>query len=546
VSVDLDLLKRADAILGAKPGSNGAKHDNSANTFTSRTELSGGEDSIHLSDLGNARRLVRDHGDDLRYCKVFGKWFVWHDGRWRDDGTDEVVRRTKKTVGAIYAEAANAPEDERKALAKHALKSEAEARIHAMIGLAESEPTIPILPNQLDQNPWIITVKNGTIDLKTGTISSHRRDDLVTKMAPVTYVPDASCPLWLDFLDRAMGGNEHLVQFLQRAIGYSLTGTTVERIILILFGGGKNGKSTLLEVMRAILGDYAMRTPTEMLLAKRGDAGIPNDVARLKGARFVSASEAEEGQRLAEAKIKDLTGGDTISARFMRGEFFDFQPAFKLWLSTNHKPVIKGTDEAIWDRIRLVPFLVRIPPEEQDKHLRDKLIAEAPGILAWAVEGCLDWQRDGLGEPEEVKQATGAYRAEMDVLGGFITDCCVVREDASGTAKELYATYTRWCEDSGEKPISQIAMGKRLAERGFDSTRIGKKQTRTWLGIGIRSEDDPEDGQGRRIYQEQTHSDASSDITELVFSREDLSGKMRLNVSASENASAAGDDIWTR
>ena len=235
-----------------------------------------------------------------------------------------------------------------------------------------------------------------------------------------------------------------------------------------------------------------MRTPTDTLLAKR-DASIPNDVARLKGVRFVSASEAEEGQRLAEAKVKDLTGGDMISARFMRGEFFDFLPAFKLWLSTNHKPIIRGTDEAIWDRIRLIPFLVRIPEGERDKHLREKLIAEAPGILNWMLAGCLEWQRDGLGEPEEVMEATAGYRAEMDVLGGFLADCCVMGELFAITAKDLYSAYVHWAEENGEKPMSQTAMGKRLSERGFVSFRSGKQQVRSWSGIRLRTENEGED-----------------------------------------------------
>jgi len=307
-------------------------------------------------------------------------------------------------------------------------------------------------------------------------------------LAPVVYRPKAECPKFLAFLDWAMAGDETLVRFLQRAAGYSLTGSTVERMLLILFGEGKNGKSTLLEVLRDILGDYAMRTPTDTLLDKRDSSGIPNDIARLRGVRFVSASEAEEGQRLAEAKIKDLTGGDTISARFMRSEFFEFMPRFKLWLSTNHKPIIRGTDEAIWDRVKLVPFLVRIPVEERDKHLKEKLLAESSGILNWAIQGCLDWQRDGLGEPKAVVDATKGYRQEMDVLGAFFDDRCIVRPDMKVTAKGLYAAYTSWCEANGERQLSQIAIGKRLAERGFEADRGGKDRTRIWVGIGLKVE----------------------------------------------------------
>jgi putative DNA primase/helicase len=440
----------------------------------------------HLTDMGNAERFAILHGRDLRYSHTFDRWYIWDGARFAEDDAGRIAARAKETVRAIYAEAAAEPDDKRRdQLSKHARQSESAQRIAAMITLARSEPGIPVRVDDLDRDPWRLNVRNGTIDLRTGQLAPHNQRDLITKLAPVTYDPSATCPRFLAFLRRVMGDDDALVAFLQRAVGYSLTGVTLERILLILYGEGKNGKSTLLEVIRSVLGDYAMRTPTETLLAKRDSGGIPNDIARLRGLRFVSASEAEEGQRLAEAKIKDLTGGDTISARFMRGEFFDFLPTFKLWFSTNHKPVIRGTDRAIWDRIRLVPFLVRIPDDEQDKQLRDKLLAEASGILAWAVQGCLDWQRAGLGESEAITTATEGYRAEMDVIGRFIDDCCVTTATATATAGELYAAYQHWCDANGERPITQTAMGKRLAERGFDSARLGKAGTRTWLGIGL-------------------------------------------------------------
>lgn len=457
--------------------------------------------TINPSDLGNARRLVRDHGEDIHYCTRFAKWYEWRDGYWRDDETDEIVRLAKATVGTIYSDAANTTdESERKALAKHALKSEGEQRIHAMIGLAESEPGIPIRPDELDCDPWLLTVKNGTLDLRTGKLGPHRREDLITKRAPVTFDPDASCIRWTAFLESIFAGDADLIRFVKRALGYSLSGSTRERVLFILHGVGRNGKGTMLEVVRAILGpDYSSDTPTDTLLVKR-DSGIPNDIAKLRGARFVTASEVDEGRRLAEATVKKLTGGDMVSARFMRGEFFDFMPAFKLWLGTNHKPDIRGTDRAIWDRLRTIPFGVRfVKPDEEpdapvelhaDPLLREKLLEEAPGILAWMVQGCLEWQRDGLGYPKAVKDATAGYRAEMDILGNFISDCCVVSESAHATAKDLYGAYNRWCESTGEKPMTQTMVGKRLTERGFDSAQVGKVRARTWIGIGIRSEEE--------------------------------------------------------
>ncbi len=455
-----------------------------------------GDDAPNPTDLGNARRLVAAHGAELRYCHPWGKWFAWDGRRWRLDESGEVVRRAKATIRDLYREAAGLDDAARQALGKHALRSEAGARLRAMVDLAESEPGIPVHPDDLDRDPWLLNVRNGTVNLRTGALRPHERGDLVTKLAAVEYDPAADCPAFLAFLDRIMAGNEGLIRFLQRAAGYSLTGDTSERVLMILHGEGRNGKSTFLEVLRSILGDYAIRTPTDTLMAKR-ENGIPNDVAALRGARFVSASEADEGRRLAEATIKDLTGGDTISARFMRGEFFNFAPEFKLWLGTNHKPGIRGTDQAIWDRIRLVPFTVRIPDSEQDKRLREKLLAEASGILTWALEGCLDWQRDGLGEPQEVTEATAGYRAEMDVLGAFLDDRCVCHERAQVSAKALYAAYQAWCDETGEKPLTQQATGRRLTERGFDSAQLGKSRTRTWLGIGLKTDDDPPQGDER-------------------------------------------------
>lgn len=448
---------------------------------------------FHLTDLGNAERLVAGHGHDLRHCHVQNRWYVWDGTRFRSDEHGGVELRAKRTVRMIYSEATEAEEaDVRKALVKHATKSEAAERIAAMVKLARSEPGIPVSVDDLDPDSWLLNVENGTLDLRTGELREHSRTDLITKRAAVRFDPAAQCPRFLEFLNWAMVDDQALVSFLQRAIGYSLTGRTTERMLLILYGEGKNGKSTLLEVIRALLGDYALRTPTETLLAKR-DSGIPNDVARLRGVRFVTASEAEEGQRLAEAKIKDMTGGDTISARFLYGELFDFMPRFKIWLSTNHKPGVRGTDRAIWDRIKLVPFHNRVEPDAMDHGLKEKLISERSGILNWALSGCLDWRREGLGEPAAVVAATEEYRAEMDMLGAFIDDRCITGPSETCTAHHIYSVYQKWCEENGERPITQTMMGRKLTDRGFDSVRIGKERVRSWVGIGLRDMGDRND-----------------------------------------------------
>lgn len=439
--------------------------------------------ALPLTDLGNAERLAALKGGDLHYCHPWRKWLVWDGRRWRVDEEGRLGMAAKETVRSIYREAAGARGKlRRQAIADHARRSESARRIRAMLELARSEPEVVVLPGALDTDPWLLNVENGTIDLRTGQLREHRREDLITKLAPVRFDPEAKVPTWLKFLERIMSGDAELIEFLQRAIGYALTGSVRERCLFIAHGGGANGKSTFAEAVLGLLGDYGKRTPTETLLARR-PGGIPNDVAALKGARFVVAAESDQGRKLAEATVKDLTGGDTISARFMRAEWFEFRPNFKLWLSTNHKPEILGTDRAIWDRIRLVPFNVTIPPDEQDRELGAKLEEERPGILAWAVKGCVKWQQDGLRAPAAVTRATGHYRAEMDSLGSFIADRCLTKGHPLALAGALYAAYRVWCEKSGERPLTQRKFGLSLSERGFSKRRSHGK--RYWNGIGL-------------------------------------------------------------
>jgi len=353
-----------------------------------------------------------------------------------------------------------------------------------MLTLANSEPGIPVMPSDLDANPWTLNVLNGAINLRTGQLSKPRRQDLITKLAPVIYDPDAQCPLWERFLLEVMGGDQELVSFLQRAIGCTLTGDTSEQVIFILHGKGANGKSTLLETLRAMLGeDYTVQIRAESLMVKQGDT-IPNDIARLKGARLVNARETEEGKRLAEALVKEMTGGDTMTARFMRGEFFDFKPEFKLFLAANHKPTIRGTDLAIWRRIRLIPFDVTFPEDKQDKQLAKKLRRELPGILAWAVRGCQGWQvLGGLGTPAAVKTATEEYRSESDTLAAFLEECTVTEDNTETQAKPMYEAYKAWCEENGERYEKQTMFGRRIKER-FNS-RVDKS-TRLTFYLGLR------------------------------------------------------------
>jgi putative DNA primase/helicase len=278
-----------------------------------------------------------------------------------------------------------------------------------------------------------------------------------------------------------MAGNLGMIEFLQRAVGYSLTGDTSEQCFFMPWGSGQNGKSTMLDVLRTMLGDYAAQTPAETLMLKVGGGGIPNDLARLRGARFVTAVETDDGRRMAEPLVKMLSGGDVITARFLHREFFEFKPTFKVWLATNHKPVIKGTDYAIWRRVRLIPFVVTVPEAERDKKLTEKLLTELTGIFAWAVEGCRQWQRIGLAEPEPVTAATAGYREEMDPINDWISERCVVAEQLRGIG--LYTDYVEWARANGRHPLDGPAFSQRLEERGHRRVRVGGHTQ--YEGIGM-------------------------------------------------------------
>lgn len=450
--------------------------------------------AANRTDLGNAERFAAFAGDRFRYVHTWGAWLFFDSKRWTRDTDGGATRWCRDTLRAVAAEAGTLDEPEaRDQLVKHALDSESAARIAAMTGLAQA--LMPVATDELDRDPDLFNVENGTLDLRTGRLRPHDRADLLTRRAPVVFDPAATCPRWDAFLLRCMGGDQALVGFLQRAVGYALTGHTSEQVLLLLYGTGANGKSTFLETVRALLGDYATQTDFTTFL-RRESEGVRNDLARLVGTRFVSAVEAEAGVPLAEALVKQITGGDIITARFLFREFFEFRPTFKLWLAANHKPTVRGNDHGIWRRIRLVPFTVTIPEAERDPKLLEKLAAELPGILAWAVRGCLDWREHGLGAPEAVKAATASYRDEMDVLGPFLEEATSPAPGLRVTARELYEAYVAWCQGNGERPRSQKAFANGLRERAFEAVK-GSKGVRCWAGLRLLAT--PEPGGGWRF-----------------------------------------------
>jgi len=443
-------------------------------------------DAAHFTDMGNAQRMHAMAQREVFYVPQFDKWYMWAGTHWQEDNSFEIIKIAKQTVVNMYAEASELGDEERKGLVKWAIKSEARQRLEAMVSLLRSEPDIAVQPEELDRDPMLLACKNGTLDLRAGELLPPNPDHLITKCIDIDYDPDADCPLWEKFLIRIMDGNMELVSFVQRLVGHALTGDATGKYMVFMYGPkGNNGKSTLVETVMRLMGPYAMKSPSEMIMAKSYRGGIPNDIARLRGVRFTVTNEVDEGMTLSESVIKDLTGNDTLTARFMRAEFFDFAPTHKLWIYGNHKPTIQGTDTAIWDRVKLIPFDVEIPKSERDPLLQMKLASELPGILAWAVRGNMLWQRKGIAAPEIVSRATADYQSEQDILGQFLAECCETGIQREISATTLYQAYEGWAKQLGLRADSGTKFGMDLTRRGIDTQR--KKSGNLRVGIDLNS-----------------------------------------------------------
>lgn len=441
---------------------------------------------FHHTDLGNSEMMAALYGEDLKFCSSWKKWLVWDGTKWAIDEKRKIYQKATQTIKQMYRLGTKIKDpDKRSTVMKHVVKTEAVTKIRAMIELASSHSDIAVSPDELDIDPWLLNAVNGVIDLKTIELKSHDKKHLITKIIPVEFNERAQCNRWLQFLDEVIG-NKAAIDFIQLAIGCSLTGIQKDHKFFILYGNGANGKSTFLNTILKLLGDYGIQTPTETLLIKHGGSGISNDIACLKGARFVSAVEAQEGRRLNETLIKQLTGGDPISARFLYAENFTFNPQFKLWLGTNHKPVIRENTHAIWRRICLIPFTNEIPSAEQDKELQEKLKSELPGILNWALEGCLRWQKHGLPDrmPQTIDAATTTYRTEMDVLSSFLNECCMLDPEAMIGSSELYGVFSSWCKDTWDSTLTIRGFAFKLKQQNFE--KVKKRQGSFWLGIKLK------------------------------------------------------------
>jgi len=455
-----------------------------------------------LTDLGNAERLIARHGVNLRYVHAWKSWLLWDGMRWQRDATGGVMRLAAETIRELTNVASaerspDMPSARRTALVKHAERSESRQRLEACLALAQNLPGVGIVPDALDRNPWALNVATGTVDLRSCTLAPHRREDYITRIVafrgkPLGWTPGVRPPLtvFYAFLKRVQPDPATRI-FLQKALGYSITGSTRERRLFVCYGAGRNGKTTLMELVRDIIGEgYSQVLPSEILMARKhaGSAGAASpDLASLHGARFVVCAETDQGGRLNEGRVKWATGDDTLQARRLYEAPFTFTPSHTIWLSTNHRPQVRDGGEALWDRLILIPFDVRIPDEEQDKSLPEALRAEAEGILAWLIEGAHGWYRDGLNPPGNVLAATDSYRVDNDWFAEFLDNVCEVREGLQVPSADVHRAYVQWAAASSERPLTPTALGILLRERGFVAAKVpGGK--RVWTGLRLARE----------------------------------------------------------
>ena len=444
----------------------------------------------NLTDLGNAQRLIGMFGDGVRYCAGQKSWYTWGNTHWVKDASGIVPGMTRQVIDGVYLEAQETEDrDYSNRLFRHALKSESRQSIESMLILAQTEPGVNVGIDQWDKGmEWAMNMKNGTLDLRTGELYVHKKGDLVTKLAPVRYDPDAYSALWEEFMCQVVPDADTR-EFLQKAVGYSLTADQREEVVFFLYGTGNNGKSTFINTILSIMGDYATQCNPNSLMLKRDQDRPRNDIARLHGMRFVAAAEAGANQQFDEEFIKRVTGDDRIVARFLHQEEFTFQSTWKIWLMANHRPKIVSQDYAMWRRVRMIPFTVRFRPEDSDPMVKFRLTkkdTEWPGVLNWMLEGLRKWHQERLIPPDAVEQATNSYRREMDVLGQFLDDCCTLHPMAKVKVGDLYARYLSYCRENRDEPLGKKVFGNQLSSRGDGSIYVGKQEGEwVWQGINL-------------------------------------------------------------
>jgi putative DNA primase/helicase len=442
------------------------------------------------TDYGNAERLVACHGRDLRYCQARRRWYVWDGTRWALDETGHIHLLAKRTVRSIYGEAERCNSDrQRRALAKHARDSEKASKIAAMIQLAQSEPGVPVQVHDLDSDPMLFNVKNGTIDLRTGELRPHMREDLITKLAPVVYQPDAIHELWVRFLASVTGGDIEYAAYIRRCAGYAMTGQVSEKTLFFAHGPSNGAKSSLIDGLSATFGDYHATADFDTWCTRTNPGGNRGDLVRLAGARLVTSVEVAAGKRFDESLLKRVTGGDELTAAAKFEAEITFRPTFKILLAANDAPKVRHDDDPLWKRLKLLPFthVVERPDPTVKARLRDT-VELGPAILAWAVRGCLEWQRDGLGEASAVVAASKEYREQMDPLREFFDQHCVFADDAKVTRRALRGAYEEFARENGVRaPLGAKQFAALVRARGCQDTsiRVEGEPRDAWAGVRL-------------------------------------------------------------
>lgn len=442
-------------------------------------------------DTGETDRVIDQFGDAIKYSYINKCWYIFNGSYWEVDQSGKIHQLIDAMTESIGKEKIEIPADTdekeedaiKKAFDKFVKHSRSNSAKKAVMD--ELKHRVSVAPNEFDIDKTLLNASNGYIDLASGELHDHDIEKLFSKEANVEYSDKASCDEWIKFLDQIFNHDQELIDYVQTAVGYSMTGSIKEQIMFILYGNGRNGKSVFLETISNILGTYAKTIQASSIMVKQNSGGPNSDIARLAGARLVTSSEPNEGLRMDEGLVKQLTGGDKVVARQLYGKEFEFEPEFKLWLATNHKPIIRGTDDGIWRRIRLIPFTVQIPDDQVDKDLKYKLARESIGILNWAVDGALKWQQHGLHTPRVIESASEGYREEMDVLSQFVSETCDTGTEYTINASQLYKLYKSWAEDNIQYQMSNTKFGREMTNR---FKKVHTRAGAIYKGLKVKSD----------------------------------------------------------
>jgi len=439
-----------------------------------------------LNDTGNAQQLVDRYQGFIKYNFENKIWKIWNGKYWQNDITKQIKSYAEVIVNDMKTQAFQSEDDyDRKLKLKNVQRAFSSAGKEAFLKEAQHLTGVPVVNSNFDSHEFLLNVNNGIIDLKKGILVDHEKTFLLSKFIPIDYEENKTPKQWIKFLNEIFLGDQELILYLQKAIGYTLTGSIREQALFILYGDGNNGKSVFLDIISRLLGDYAINVQVETILERKNGNNYTSDLARLKGARFVTTGENNEGSKLNEGLVKQITGGEQITARFLYGTEFEFYPNFKIWIQTNHKPIIRGTDAGIWRRIHAIPLTYKVSESKRDKDLVKKLESELPSILSWAVEGCLLWQKEGLKLPPVIAAGIQEYKNEMDIISTFISEECDLITDWETNANVLYSEYEKWSKNSNEYLMSKTKFGREIAKR---FNRLRKSYGNVYKGIRLKKD----------------------------------------------------------